>query len=181
MLRRSKGIPSKLTLSAFRPCAFHPALILACSLAGACLYAIYAALRFPADKLPGQYLYVAPIVVPFVAFLFDRAERLRLLTPVQLAVDAAVVLTAMWRVFGDVPYVSGHALFLTFALLSSRRRVAQATAAVILLEVVYLKFFVWHDWITATVGVLAGSAAAFISRRQREGARPERSASGPAI
>lgn len=161
---RSKVIPAGLTRAASR--SYTPVFILACSLAGVLLYAIYATLRFSGDKLANQYFYVAPVVAPFVAFLFDRAERLRLLTPARLAVDALVLLTAMWRVFGDVPYVSGHALFLTFAVLSSRRRVARAAAAAVLLEVTYLKLFVWHDWVTMTVGVVLGAVAALISRRQ---------------
>lgn len=163
-------MPAGLARVAFR--SYTPVFIVACSLAGVLLYVIYATLRFSGDKLANQYLYVAPVVAPFVAFLFDRAERLRLLTPVQLAVDGLVLLTAMWRVFGDVPYVSGHALFLTFAVLSSRGRVARAAAAVILLEVAYLKLFVWHDWVTMTAGVVLGAVAALISWRHRAGAGP---------
>ena len=165
-------ISSKTTLSALRSYAFHPMVVLACSLAASSLYATYVALRFSGDTHSGQYFYVAPIIVPFVAFLFDRAQRPRLLTPVQLAIDVLVVVTAMWRVFGHLPYVSGHALFLSFALLTYKTRVAQVTAAIILLEVLFLKFFVWHDWITAPVGLLLGSIAALISQGLRTSARP---------
>jgi hypothetical protein len=146
--------------AASRPPIFHPAAVVASSLLGACLYALYAALRFPGDRLANQYLYVVPIVVPFVAFLFDRAERLRQSSRLRRVVDALVVGTAMWRAIGDVPFVSGHALFLTYALLSSRSRTAQATAGIVMLEVGYLKYFVWHDWITPTTGIILGSVAA---------------------
>ncbi|MCA1630416.1 MAG: hypothetical protein LC785_11730 [Acidobacteria bacterium] len=78
--------------------------------------------------------------------------------------DLLVVGTAMWRVFGNVPYVSGHALFLAYALLSSRSRVSQVTAGLVMVEVVYLKYFVWHDWVTATTGIILGSVAALILR-----------------
>ncbi|MFL6209815.1 MAG: hypothetical protein ACJ74W_13245 [Pyrinomonadaceae bacterium] len=148
-----------------RPLTFHPLLTLALSLAGASLYAIYATLHFSGDKLANQYLYVVPIVVPFVAFLCDRAARFRQLTAVQLAIDALVVGTAMWRVFGNVPYISGHALFLTYALLSTNRRVAQITAALVLLETIYLKLFVWHDVVTPLSGIILGTLVALIARR----------------
>lgn len=152
---------------AIPPLIFHPAAVLTFSLLGAGLYALYATLRFPADKLPGQYLYVAPIVAPFVAFLFDLAERFRQSPPLGLVVDVLVVGTAVWRAVGHVPFVSGHALFLSYALLSGRSRVTQITAAVVLLEVIYLKYFVWHDWVTPSTGMLLGSAAAFLVRRLR--------------
>lgn len=148
-----------------RPFIFHPAVVLTFSLLGAGMYALYATLRFPADKLPGQYLYVVPIVAPFVAFLFDRAERFRQSPPLRLIVDALVVGTSVWRAVGHVPFVSGHALFLTYALLSCRSRVGQVTAAAVMLEVIYLKYFVWHDWVTPTTGMLLGAAAAFLVRR----------------
>lgn len=144
---------------------YKPLPVLTLSLAGAALYAAYATLRFSGDKLSNQYFYVVPIVVPFVAFIFDRAERARRRTRMQFVVDGLVVLTAMWRVFGDVPYVSGHALFLTYALLSTRSRVALFAAALVMVEVLYLKFVVWHDWVTPTTGMVLGSVAALIARR----------------
>src|SRR5690349_11802651 len=99
--------------------AYHPVTVLLLSLAGAALYALFATWRFSGDKLSGQYVYVVPIVIPFVAFLFDRAERFPRTNISQLTIDVLVVGTAMWRVIGNVPFVSGHALFLTYALLSA--------------------------------------------------------------
>ncbi|HBB89663.1 MAG TPA: hypothetical protein DC047_18815 [Blastocatellia bacterium] len=139
---------------------FHPLIVLSLSLIGAALYALYATLRFPSDSLWGQYFYVTPIVVPFAAFLFDRAARRRQITAFQSIVDVLVVGTAMWRVIGHVPYISGHALFLTYALLSTRSRVAQVTAAAVMLQVVCLKYIVWGDWITSTNGIAIGVLAA---------------------
>jgi hypothetical protein len=139
---------------------FHPLIVLGLSLTGAASYALYATLRFPSGSLWGQYFYVTPIVVPFAAFLFDRAARLRQVTASQLIVDVLVVGTAIWRVIGHVPYISGHALFLTYALLSTRSRVAQLAAAVVMLQVIYLKYIVWGDWITSTNGIALGILAA---------------------
>jgi hypothetical protein len=68
----------------------------------------------------------------------------------------------MGRVVGNVPYVSGHTLFLTYCLLSTRSRVPRVAAAIVLLQVIYLKYFVWHDWITSTSGIVLGAGAAFV-------------------
>ena len=136
-----------------QPFIFHPLIVLSLSLVGATLYALYVTLRFPSESLWGQYFYVTPIIVPFAAFLFDRAARRSQLTAFELIVDVLVVGTAIGRVIAHVPYVSGHTLFLTYALLSSRSRVAQITAAVVMLQVIYLKYIVWGDWITSTIGI----------------------------
>lgn len=135
-------------------------MVLGLSLVGAAFYALYATLRFPRGSLWGQYFYVTPIVVPFAAFLFDRAARHHRVTAFQLITDLLVVGTAMWRVIGHVPYISGHTLFLTYALLSTRSRIAQITAAVVMLQVIYLKYIVWGDWITSTNGIALGALAA---------------------
>ena len=101
---------------------FHPLVVLFCSLLGAAAYAAYVTLRHPAEARGGQYVYVVPIVVPFVAFLFDRAEKFPGDGRLQLALDVLVTGTAMWRALGHVPYVSGHSLFLTYCVLTARSR-----------------------------------------------------------
>lgn len=152
----------KVLASDLQKIIFHPLIVLSLSLIGAALYALYATLKFPSGSLWGQYFYVTPIVVPFAAFLFDRAERRRQATALQLIVDGLVVGTAMWRAIGHVPYISGHALFLTYALLSTRSRVAQITAALVMLQVIYLKYVVWGDWITSTNGIALGVLMSFV-------------------
>ena len=116
---------------------------------------------------------MVPIIVPFVAFLFDRAERFRQSSILQFVVDALVIGTAMGRVIGNVPYVSGHTLFLTYCLLSTRSRVARVTAAIVLLQVTYLKYFVWHDLITSTSGIVLGALAVFVVWWLKERSRAE--------
>lgn len=144
--------------------AIHdPLFALSLSLAGASLYAIYATIRFSGDKLSNQYYYVVPIIVPFVAFILERLSGVRQTTVRRTLVDALVVATAMWRVVGDVPYVSGHALFLTYAVVLARSRFAQVSAAVVMVEVIYLKVFVWQDWVTLSVGMALGVIAAMVN------------------
>ena len=69
------------------------------------------------------------------------------------------------RVVGNVPFVSGHTLFLSYAILGPASRVTRITASLIMLEVIYLKYFVWHDPITSTSGIVLGTIAALIARR----------------
>jgi hypothetical protein len=155
-----------------RPFIFRTPVVLFFSLLGAGLYALYVTLRFPAGGRAGQYVYVVPIVVPFVAFLFDRAERFHQTCVLQLALDALVTVTSIWRALGHVPYVSGHALFLTYSLLTARSRVARVAAAVVMLQVIYLKYVVWHDWVSSTGGIILGTAAAFVLKRASRHSEP---------
>lgn len=160
---------------------FHPLVVLIVSLIVASIYATYAALRFPADILPAHLSYVLPIIIPFAAFLFDRAERLRQYAIIQLVVDLLIIGTALGRVVGNVPLVSGHTLFLTYCLLSTRSIVPRFTAAIVLLQVIYLKYFVWHDWTTSTSGILLGAFAAFIVWWFKERAEGKRLIPRPTI
>jgi hypothetical protein len=146
------------------PLIFRPLFVLMSSLLAALLYAVWSTCRFTGADLSGQYIYVVPIVVPFVAFLFDRAERIRDPNFTTLAIDAVVVGTAMMRVIGNVPYVSGHALFLIYALLRRGSKITRITAGLVMLEVIYLKFFVWHDLITPVTGAALATVAALLTR-----------------
>jgi hypothetical protein len=100
-----------------------------------------------------------------VSFLLDRAERLQQWKIVGLVVDFMVVGTAMMRVVSNLPYVSGHTLFLTYAILSPASRVTRITASLVLMEVIYLKYFVWHDPVTSSIGIVLGIIAALIAHR----------------
>jgi hypothetical protein len=146
---------------------FQPPFVLLISIAAAFLYFLYAGLRFSGDKLFNQYYYVMPIIAVFVIFLLDRAERFRLRRSLQWLIDAAVVLTAMWRVIGDVPFVSGHTLFLTYCFLTVNSRVGRIAAMIVLTETLYLKFFVWNDFTSAAVGIVLGLTAALIEKRSK--------------
>ncbi len=73
-----------------------------------------------------------------------------------------VILTALWRVIGDVPYVSGHTLFLTYCILTLDLNFGRILAAIIMLEVLCLKILIWSDWVTAITGIVLGTIAAII-------------------
>lgn len=71
----------------------------------------------------------------------------------------------MMRVIGNVPYISGHTLFLSYTILGPASRVTRITALLAMLEVIYLKYFVWHDPITSSSGIVLGAIAAVTARR----------------
>ena len=154
---------------------FHPFVVLGVSLTAGILYAALATWRYSGSGLTNQYVYMAPIVVPFVAFLLDRANELRNGWPVTFIVDGLVVGTAMMRVVSTLPYVSGHALFLTYAALRPGSMVTRVTATIVMLEVAYLKFFVWHDLVTPLTGITLGVIAALIAHRLSTPQQRERS------
>lgn len=148
-----------------RSLVFHPFVVLLLSIGGALLYAVWVTWRFGSQNLQSQYLYVVPIIVPFLSFLLDRSERFRRGSVAGLVVDFLVVGTSMMRVIGTVPYISGHTLFLSYAIVGPASRVTRITASLVMLEVIYLKYFVWHDPITSSTGIVLGTIAAMITRR----------------
>ena len=145
---------------------FHPLFVLSSSALGILIYISFMRWRHPGGDLSNNFMYVLPIIVPFVAFLFDRAEQFSNACFLELILDSAVVFTSIMRAIGDVPFVSGHALFLSYAIARPGRRLTKLTAAAVMIQVLYLKFYVWHDLITPVTGIALGLLAAVVVRRQ---------------
>ena len=160
----------------FHHLIFHPIAVLVLAVGAALIYAAWIARHTRGDNLQSQLIYVVPIVVPFVAFLLDRAQRIGVWSVGIFIVDFVVVGTSMMRVIGNVPYVSGHSFFLTYAILAPVSWVTRITAAVVMVEVIYLKYFVWHDFVTSSTGIVLGTAAALLAhwfRRSRNSIRTD--------
>ena len=149
---------------ASRP-TFHPAVILLTSLAGAAAYAVWASSRFSGETLSSQYIYVVPIIVPFIAFLLDRAAEIRTVGFRVLVIDASVIIISILRARGYVPFVSGHVLFLTYAIVRRGSFVTRVTAALVMVETLYLKLFVWHDLVSPAGGLILALIAAALTQR----------------
>ena len=145
---------------------FHPVLVLSSAALLMFAYIGFMRWRHPGGDLSNNFMYVLPIIVPFVAFVFDRAEQFSGARLFELILDSAVVVTSIMRAIGDVPFVSGHALFLSYAIARPGRRLTKITAAAVMIQVLYLKFYVWHDLITPITGAALGLLAALIVRRQ---------------
>ena len=144
---------------------FHPLFVLASAALVIFGYAGLMRWRFPGGDLSNHFMYVLPIIVPSVAFVFDRARDFSGTTLIELTIDGAVVVISFLRMMGAVPLVSGHALFLTYAIAHPGSRLTKITAALVMLQVIYLKFLVWHDWVSPITGITLGLLAAFIVRR----------------
>lgn len=154
---------------------FHPATVLFTALVAAALFALLIVNRTDGEQEYFLLYYVVPIGIPFVAYLFDRAEHARSADRYSWLIDVAVVVPALIRAVGLIPYVSGHALFLAYAALSTRSNAARVSAGLIFLQVVYLKL-VWGDLVTLMGGTLVGGAAAFMYRRSLPNAVPVQTA-----
>jgi hypothetical protein len=142
---------------------FHPVTVLVVSIVAAAIFALLVTLLFDGDLRWFLLYYFTPIGIPFVAFLFDRAEQYELASTASWALDLVVLIFALTRAFVRIPLISGHALFLAYCLLTSRSNVARITAVLVLLQVAYLKIFVTHD--TALFGgVITGCLAALLYR-----------------
>ena len=140
----------------------RPLVITLLGLVGSASWALYAVLRFPPDKATLNLIYFVPIVFPFVTFLLERARSLRETTPWSCVPDSIVVVLAMWRVIGDVPLLSGHALFLSYAALTCRSRITRFAAILVLLETAWLKLIVWHEAASLASGIALGLCFAVV-------------------
>lgn len=146
------------------PFLFRPITVLTAALLAAVLFAALVGLLFDGARRWFLLYYFVPITIPFVAFLFERLERFPTIPMTAWGIDLLVLIPALTRAFVRLPLISGHALFLTYALMSCRSVVARIAAFLVLLQVAYLKIYVTHD--TALIGgVVFGYLAAIVYRR----------------
>ncbi len=150
-----------MTASRVKTFIFHPIFVLCLSLLAALLFVAFAIWKYEGEWWDLLVFYFAPIGMPFVAFLFDRAQHR---DKIRWWIDGPVVGLALLRSAYPIPIVSGHSLFLTYALLTSRSWVARLTAFIVLLQVIYLKTFVWHD-ATLIGGIIVGVLVAWAIHR----------------
>ncbi len=143
-----------------RSIIFSPFFILAISFAAALALAGLTILWFTGEVRTFLLYYFVPIAVPFVTFLFDRAQYWTERSSAQAKIDLPVILLALLRAGLPIPLISGHALFLSYALFTTRSPLARGTAFLVLIEAAYVKIFMWHD-ITFVGGVVLGIGAAF--------------------
>ncbi len=162
----NKPLLARLNRADFELFLFAPLSVLTLSIATALVFAALVIALFSGDSRWFLLYYFVPITVPFVAFLFDRAENWNGLSKMQVRIDLPILALALTRAFILVPLISGHALFLSYALFTTRSRVARLTAFLVLVEVAYIKIFVWHD-VTLLGGLALGTGAAVWFRNAR--------------
>ncbi|MEM7532899.1 MAG: hypothetical protein AAF639_12030 [Chloroflexota bacterium] len=147
--------PNKL-----RKLVFHPITVLFFSLGAAVIFALLSINLFGNEHHWLLLYYFTPVGIPFVAFLFDRAENIKSASVFSWVTDLLVLGPALTRAVFPVPFISGHALFLTYAVLSTRSMIARTTALLVLLQVAYLKI-TWNDT-TLIGGAIFGTFAALL-------------------
>lgn len=164
---------SNNTLVNLRSQLFRPWVVVLCSFAGAGLIGLWL-LRNPSVRATAldpaaTFQYFVPLMVPLIAFVLERVEHVREASFFQHGVDFLVFGLAAGRVIGDVPFISGHTLLLSYMLLCSKSKFVRISALLVLAQTLYLKYFVWHDFVTSNVGLALGCALALLVSLLRNG------------
>ena len=141
-------------------------MVLLLSVAGAALVGLYL-LRYPSVRATvldpsATFQYFVPLMVPLIAFMLERVEHVREANFFQHGVDYLVFALAVGRVVGSVPYISGHTLILSYALLQSKSRLVRISSILVLAQTLFLKYIVWKDFVTSNVGIAVGCGLAFL-------------------
>jgi hypothetical protein len=145
----------------------EPRYVLLCSLIGAALVGLYLLrseyVRTTVLNPGGTFQYFVPLMVPVFAFMIERVQHVRKANFFQHGVDFLVFGLAVGRVVGGrVEYISGHTLLLSYMLVSTRSNIVRVTSILVLVQALFLKFYVWGDFVTSNVGMLLGCALALI-------------------
>jgi hypothetical protein len=107
-------------------------------------------------------------MVPLIAFMLERVEHVREANSFQHGVDYLVFGLAVGRVVGSVPYISGHTLLLSYAFLQSRSKLVRISSLLVLAQTLFLKYFVWGDFVTSNVGIALGCILALLVALSRK-------------
>jgi len=147
-------------------------MVLLISLTGAAVVGLYL-LRLPYVRETvldptATFQYFVPLMVPMIAFMLERVEHVREANFFQHGVDYLVFGLAVGRVVGNVPYISGHTLLLSYALLQTKSRLVRISSILVLAQTLCLKYFVWGDFVTSNVGIALGCALAFLVTLSRK-------------
>lgn len=143
------------------------------------------AVRSSGEQRVYNFYYNVPIAAPFAAFVLERLVRFRRHALLVSAFDVGIVLVALARAFMPVPGYSGHVLFLLFALFSSRSKTVRILSALVLCQVLVVKFAFWNDFATP-LGATGIATVALLVRgkldadpEHRNGARQQSTETAP--
>ena len=147
-------------------------MVLLFSLGGAALVGLYLLhyswVRATVFDPSATFQYFVPLMVPLIAFMFERVEHVREANFFQHGVDYLVFALAVGRVVGDVPFISGHTLLLSYMLLQSKSRLVHISSILVLAQTLYLKYIIWGDFVTSNVGIALGCALALFVALSRK-------------
>lgn len=114
---------------------------------------------------PFWLAYNVPIAWPFAAFVVDWFYTH---SRYAKGIDACVVVLALLRANGAIPGYSGHVLFLTYATLCGESRFTKVSAALVLVSVLYMKLYGFHDFVTPVGGFFLAVIAAGVRVQYRD-------------
>jgi len=103
-------------------------------------------------------LYNVPVFGLALGWVFCRVREQKSWLSWRTLLDVLVVAIAASRFFGAMIPPSGHALFLTYSLITTANRYYRIAAAVMLLATIGLKVS-WGDYDSWLYGLLAGVAS----------------------
>jgi hypothetical protein len=109
----------------------------------------------------GRFILIAyhlPIGFAFSMFVLTETTNFKRERLVRHAVTLLVTAASLLRAFIEVPFYSGHAFFVTYMILVTESHAARIVAALVLLDVVYVKVFLLQDP-TIWGGIILGLAA----------------------
>jgi hypothetical protein len=101
------------------------------------------------------YLYNGPVLLLCVAWLLLRVRDKSELIPLRIFIDALVAAIALSRFLGATIPPSGHALFLSYSLVTIYYKSYRIPAMLMLLLTIALKVS-WHDYTSWAYGILVG-------------------------
>ena len=134
-----------------------------CALLGTVAVATFFGLRLSGEQRFYHFYYDVPIAAPFSAFVLERSLRFRRSGYVVNTFDAGVVCVALARAFLPVPGYSGHVLFLLYALFISQSKTIRVLCALVLCQVLVVKFAFWNDY-TTPLGAAGIASVALLVR-----------------
>lgn len=147
----------------------NPGVVYAISLIGASIFTL---LMLPLPRFAGErrwylFAYHAPIVAVFISYFFDRVKYRAEIRPWQWGIEVIVVALALIRAVFSIPYISGHALFLSYLLVTTPLRLVWWLAILVFAEVIYIKVAVLNDptLIGGVIGGVMGGVAVWWGKR----------------
>lgn len=115
------------------------------------------------------FWYQTPVGFAFVLFALDRWRTHLVRLPLDWILDAVVLLVSISRTVTWFLPLSGHTLFLTYAILTGKSKLVRSVALVVLTEAIAIKHFWLNDdstpWVGMIVGLLASIGALYGQRR----------------
>ena len=113
---------------------------------------------------PVLVCYQLPVFIVFGLFGVDRYRHRSRVARGQWLLDGSVALLSASRTVMWFLPLSGHALFLTYAIGTSTSKMVRAIALLVMIEAVVIKHFWLHDDLTPWVGMVVGITMVLIYR-----------------